>query len=49
MCLCVLEGVNFEDEIQLKGKNVKPEKNSIFHNRGKTVNSVENQKILDFR
>ena len=37
--------VNFGDEIQLRGENVKPEKNSIFLKKGKTVISVENQKF----
>ena len=42
--------VNFGDEILLRwggggGGNVKPEKNSIFLKKGKTVISVENQKF----
>ena len=37
--------VNFGDEILLRGKNVKPEKNSIFLKKGKTVISVENRKF----
>ena len=28
---------------------VKPEKNSIFLNKGKTVNSIENRKFSKFR
>ena len=37
--------VNFGDEILLRGENVKPEKNSIFLKKGKTVISVENRKF----
>ena len=43
--------VNFGDEILLRGGgggwggNVKPEKNSIFLKKGKTVISVENRKF----
>ena len=42
--------VNFGEEIMLKGgggggENVKPEKNSIFLKKGKTVISVENRKF----
>ena len=48
MCLCVLVCVNFEDEILLRGKNVKPEKNSIFLKNGNTVTLVENRKFYRF-
>ena len=37
--------VNFGDEIQLRGENVKPEKISIFLKNGKTVILVENRKF----
>ena len=37
--------MNFEDEILLRGENVKPEKNSIFPKKGKTIISVENRKF----
>ena len=39
--------VNFGDEILLRGGggNVKPEKNSIFLKKGKTVISIENRKF----
>ena len=37
--------VNFGYEIMLRGENVKPEKNSIFLKKGKTVISVENRKF----
>ena len=45
MCLSVLVCVNFGDEILLREKNIKPEKNSIFLNKGKIVISVENRKF----
>ena len=38
--------MEFWDEILLRGKNVKPEKNSIFMRKGKTVISVQNPKFL---
>ena len=46
--------VNFGDEILLRGgggggENVKPEKNSIFLKKGKTVISVENRKFYRSR
>ena len=41
--------VNFEDEILLRGENVKPEKNSIFMKNGKTIISIENQKFSKSR
>ena len=44
MCLCVLVCVNFGVEILLRGKNVKPGKNSIFMKNGKTVILVGNWK-----
>ena len=37
--------VKFEDEILLRGENMKPEKNSIFLKNDKTVISVENRKF----
>ena len=37
--------VNFRDEILLRGENVKPEKNSIFMKKGKTIILVENRKF----
>ena len=37
--------MNFEDEILLRGKNVKPGKNSIFLKNGKTVISVGKRKF----
>ena len=37
--------VNFGDEILLRGGECKTEKNSIFLKKGKTVISVENQKL----
>ena len=37
--------VNFGDEILLRGENVKPEKNSNFLKKGKTVILVENRKF----
>ena len=46
LCLCVLVCVNFGDKIMLRGKNVKPRKNSIFLKNGKTVISAENMKIF---
>ena len=44
-CDCVWLCVNFGDEILLRGKNVKPGKNSIFLKKGKTVILVENRKF----
>ena len=39
--MCVI----FGDEILLREENGKPEKNSIFLKKGKTVISVENRKF----
>ena len=41
--------VNFRDEILLRGENVKPEKNSIFMKKGKTIILVENRKFFRSR
>ena len=45
MCSCVLVCVSFKDEILLRGKNVKPGKNSVFLKNGKKVILVENRKF----
>ena len=43
--LCVLVGVNFGDEILLRGKECKTQEKFIFLNKDKTVISVEKLKI----
>ena len=45
LCFFVLVCVNLGDEILLRGKNVKPGKNSIFLKNGKTVILIENRKF----
>ena len=45
MCLCVLVCVNFEDEILLRGKNVKPGKITNFQKWENDNNN--NNKLLE--